>query len=167
MKTYSGIIKLIFLIILLPIVAWQLGFKKTYELHRRCLEQQIIVDHSLMGRPNIETPQPISGDALLSNGKILFLLSDSLSAHHVEVVNYTPRKIDSEKCHLLYNGELLLSGKYINLVEVIQVIERLKLPLKIRWAEFSYDKSRKEVSKVVLLHLLLQQIEQQAEKTEH
>lgn len=167
MKNYNGIIKLALLIVLLPIIAWQLGFKKTYELHRRCSSQKKVVEQSAVKQIDIQLEEPILGNAVLSNGRILQLLGDSLNVYHVEMVNYNPRIVDSEKCYSLCNGELYLSGGYINLVKILRVIESLKLPIKIRLSEFSYDKSSREGSRRVTLHLLLQQIEQQSEISIH
>jgi len=160
MKKYQGIYKILFLLVLLPFVAWHLAIQKTVELHEKCQEQQQMLTQLPDVKESVSANHTTtSGQALISNGKILQLIHDSLSVYHVDVIGFTPKKIDSEKEYTLYNGELLLSGNYIGLVEVINAIEQLNLPIKIRSADFSYNKQKKEYGKAVRLALVLQQIE--------
>lgn len=160
MKTYSGIVKLVCLLVLAPLVIWKLGIGNTCNLYKEKQKAEALSQ---------KAPEPIkdSGQALfsvasaplLSNGNLLQLFTDSLAANRVKVVSYTPEMIDSEGNYQLYCGKLLLAGGYIDLVKVISILESATLPLKIVSASFEHDDKKRDASPDVSLHLLIEQIE--------
>jgi len=160
MKQYSGIIKLACLLILAPIVIWKFALGNTYNLYR---------EKQTAGKLNRETPmlsqvsKPIASttasEPLLSNGKILKILANTLAAEEVEVLGYTPEIIDEENNYKLYCGKLILSGGYIDLVKVVSAIEKAGLPIKIASMSFEYDHKKKSELKKISLQLIIEQIE--------
>lgn len=128
MKKYSGVIKLVFLLVLAPIIIWELGLKKTVGLYQENLHLTTSYPNRLLPAKSSE---PLTTEPLLANGTILQLFSKNLAAEDIQTVNYTPEIIDSESGYNLYCGAWVLSGKFINLVRLVSQIEKEKLPLRM------------------------------------
>ena len=158
MKAYTGLIKLICLLIIAPIVVWELGIKKTYDLYRENQKIEVLPPNASVMVSQKGTTS-ITSESLLSNGRILQLLADSFSVEDIQIVSYTPEIIDSENDYKLYCGTLILSGKFINLVQLTSLIEKEELPLKISSINFEYNNNQKNVVNSIVATMLLQAIE--------
>ncbi len=159
MKNYSGISKLVCLLVLAPIIIWKLGLGETYTLYKEKNRLEALNQSTPVGQKDPTLHTPASSDPLISNGKFLQMFTDSLATEQVEVVGYTPEMIDSEGDYKLYCGKLVLAGSYINLVKSISLIEKASLPLKIASANFEYDAKKRDASKKISLSLLIEQVE--------
>ena len=161
MKQYSGIIKLACLLIVTPVIIWNLSIKDTFSLHRqnkeiKSISSSLSIQTGILGQ---NAAILIETDPLISNGRILAAISDSLKKERVEIIGYTPTAIDTENNQTLYKGELILAGRYINLIKVVDFIERSGMLLKVSSLSFEYDRKKKNAGKVILLTLTLHQIE--------
>ena len=161
MKQYFGIIKLVCLLIVAPVIIWNLSVKDTLSLYRQNKEVK-----SLSSSLNMQAVDPKQNitlqtetDPFISNGLILAAISDSLKKERVEIMGYTPTAIDTESNQTLYRGELVLAGRYINLVRIIDFIERSDMPVKVSSLSFEYDRKKRSAEKVILLTAALYQIE--------
>lgn len=160
MKQYSGIIKLVCLFILAPIVIWKFALGSTYNLYKeRHKIEKLNNETPVISQAYKPMPSTSASEPLLSNGKILKILANTLAAEEVEVLGYTPEIIDEENNYKLYCGKLELSGGYIDLVKVVSAIEKAGLPIKIASMEFGYDRKKKDAPKKVSLQLVIEQIE--------
>ncbi len=160
MKNYSGISKLICILVLAPILIWKLGPGETYTLYKEKQRLEALNQSTPVTNKGFASQSPVtSSEPLISNGKLLQLFADSLAAEQVEVVSYTPEMIDSEDDYKLYCGKLLLSGGYINLVKSISLIEKANLPLKIASISFECDTKKRDTPKGISLYLLIEQVE--------
>jgi hypothetical protein len=161
MKTYSGILKLVCLVVIAPLFIWIFALKDTYDLYKETckmkLENQSISLITLKKQDRTVTKIP--SKPFLSNGKILQILEDSLSNLQIEVSNYTPELIDSEGECKLYLGKLVLAGRYIELVKMISIVEQVRLPVKMVSLNFSYDRKKRKPSSFISLVMLLEQME--------
>lgn len=161
MKTYSGIIKLACLVIVAPLLIWTFTLKDTLHLYteKNKMEKEnqgITLEAS---QTQEERTQLLPSKPLLSNGKLLQLLADSLSSLEVDVTSYTPELMDSESECKLYLGKLMLSGRYIELVKMVSIIEQSRLPIKIISLSFDYDRRKRKPSSFISMALFLEQIE--------
>ena len=162
MKQYLGIIKLVCLLIVTPIIIWNLSVKDTFSLYRQNKEVKSLsssLNMQTAGVPKQNIIAPTVTDPFISNGRILATISDSLKKERVEIVGYTPTVIDTESNQALYKGELVLAGRYINLVKIIDFIERSDMPLKVSSLSFEYDRKKRNAEKVILLTATIYQIE--------
>ncbi len=161
MKTYSGIIKLVCLVIVLPLFTWIFALRETVHLYtEKNKMQKENLGISLRASQNQQQQvQRSSSRSLLSNGKILQLFADSMSKLEINMINYTPELIDSESDCKLYLGELTLSGKYIDLVKMISIIEQAHLPIKLVSLSFNYDRKERKPSSFITMVMFVEQIE--------
>jgi len=134
--------------------------KETFALYKQNREVEVMSDalDKQTSRTHIAAPI-ISSESLLSNGKIMSIISDDIKRERVEIIKYTPMLIDSENNWELYAGELVLSGRYINLVKIIAFIENSNLPLKVSSLNFEYDRKKRDPAKYITLTATLHQIE--------
>lgn len=161
MKTYSGILKLVCLLVVVPLFIWILALKDTHDLYKEICKMKS-KNQSILLIASKKQEQAVSkmpSKPLLSNGKILQILEDSLSNLQIEVSNYTPELIDSEGECNLYLGKLILAGRYIELVKMISIIEQAHLPIKMVSLNFSYNRKKRKPSSFISLVIYLEQVE--------
>lgn len=157
MKKYNGIIKIIGLLIIFPFAVWELTLKKTYALYRENKQMQTKV--MTIGRGS-RSSVPISATPpFLSNGKLLEKIANFLKEVNIEMVSYQPSLINEDNVYKLYSGTIVLRGEFINLVKIIDLIEREKLPAKLSSASFYYNPSKGKIGNMIELTLIFQQIE--------
>lgn len=160
MRYYSGIIKLAALIVIMPLVLGKCTFSKTVQLyndyrHIQTLEEQL---------PNMASSQsilalvPISDENLISNGRLVELISPACEENSVSVKQYEPRLLDREGEYKLYTANLILSGNYIDLVKTLKYWEDNIQSIKISSLQFEYDEKKMREEKVEML-LLFRQVE--------
>lgn len=161
MKTYSGIIKLICLLVISPLIIWLFALKETYQLYneKRKIQSENQSFSLIASKKQEQSASLISSKPLLSNGKILQVFENNLSDLEIEVANYIPELIDSEGEHKLYMSKIILTGQYINLVKMISIIEHANFPLKIISLNFSYDRNKRKPDYSISLAIILEQIE--------
>ncbi|MDR0939411.1 MAG: hypothetical protein LBN29_08685 [Mediterranea sp.] len=137
MNNYTGYIKLACLLILCPLLIWELSLKKTYQLYRdgKRLDAQI---EAIGQAPPANAPSAAVANTatpLLSNGKLLDIVKSVKG--DVEIAGYTPSLINENGGDKLYRGTLTLRGGFIPLVKAMQAIEKEQLPIKLSSAAFA------------------------------
>lgn len=161
MTYYSGIIKLAALIILMPIVLGKCTFSKTFQLykdyrHIQTMEEQLVNTSS--GKLML-TPVPLSNESLISNGRLVDLISPVCEENSITVKQYEPQLLDNEGNYKLYSANMTLSGNYINLVKTLKYAEDNVQSIKISSLKFEYDEKKMKDEKVEML-LSFRQIEE-------
>lgn len=160
MRYYSGIIKLAALIILMPIVLGKCTFSRTFQLyndyrHIRTMEEQL---PNVASSQSMLAPLPISDENLISNGRLVELISPACEEDSITVKQYEPQLLDSEGNYKLYRANMTLSGKYIDLVKTLKYWEDNIQSIKISSLQFEYDEKKMKEEKVVMT-VIVRQIE--------
>lgn len=159
MKKHTGILKIAALIILFPMIIWELSLKKTYMLYNENKQAEVLFNELESAQYRSQEPSISLSTPMISNGRLLEIVASDLVEKHIEVVQYNPTLIDeSENCKL-YSGVLILQGNFINLVKIIDVIEKKKLPIKLSSASFSHHSSKEKPMAKIELTLIFQQVE--------
>jgi hypothetical protein len=161
MKGYTGIIRLICLLVVAPLLIWTLSISKTVELYGETNKMKQMNGNSSVVRVQQEEVKgtPVT-QPLLSNGKLLQLLADSLTRKNVRTMGYAPEPVRSEEGSNLFLGKWTLAGGYIDLVRSLHALEQMELPVKVAAVSFDYDRKRRDAPKEVTCRLLLVQMEQ-------
>lgn len=159
MKKYIGIIKIISLVIIFPMVVWELTLKNTYAIYKedKQMKAQLLTIGDVRSRPSV--PAISATSPLLSNGKLLEMLTDYLKESGIEIVSYQPSLINEDNEYKLYSGTMVIRGNFISLVKAIDSIEKKKLPVKLSSASFSYNLPKGKVGNAIELTLIFQQVE--------
>lgn len=160
MKYYIGIIKVVALLILLPILLGISTFSKTIQLykdykHIQTLEAQLV--HVVSDKPML-TPPSLHNENLISNGRLVELISGVCEENSVLVKQYEPQLLDREGDYKLYTASLILSGNYVDLVKTLKYCEDNMPSVKISTLKFEYDE-KKMIEKKVEMLLFFRQIE--------
>ena len=159
MKKYTGIIKIATLIILLPIIIWELSLKKTYMLYKKDKHAEVLFNEIESGQLSSKEPSMFISDPIISNAKLLEIVASDLVKQQIQVVQYNPSLVSEAENYKLYSGVLTLQGNFIHLVKIIDLIEKMKLHIKLSSVNFSHNLIRgKSVNKIELT-LTFQQIE--------
>lgn len=160
MRYYSGIIKLAALIILMPVVLGKCTFSKTFQLYKNYRHIQTL-EEQLPNRTSSQSmlaPVPISDENLISNGRLVELISPACEENSITVKQYEPQLLDSEGNYKLYSANMTLSGKYIDLVKTLKYWEDNIQSIKISTLKFEYDEKKMKEEKVVMT-VIVRQIE--------
>ena len=122
---YEGLTYLALLVIILPLVVWRLSLARTAgrwsEVRRN--EQRI---ESLARESRSESlPEDLQTQApdLLSGGAVLDSLGAVLSDTGVQVVRYMPYRIGQGGTFTVQAAEIVLSGRYCDLIRVTDCLE--------------------------------------------
>ncbi|HAR38236.1 MAG: hypothetical protein A2W86_09380 [Bacteroidetes bacterium GWD2_45_23] len=161
MRYYSGIIKLVALIILMPVVLGKCTFSKTFQLyndyrHIRTLEEQL---PNVASSQSMLAPVPISNENLISNGRLVELISPVCEENSITVKQYEPQLLDSEGNYKLYSANMTLSGKYIDLVKTLKYWEDNIQSIRISTLQFEYDEKKMKEEKIEM-NTVIKQIEE-------
>ncbi|RNC63878.1 hypothetical protein [Proteiniphilum sp. X52] len=161
MKYYIGIIKVAALIILLPIILGKSTFSKTIQLHKdykhiQTLEEQL--EQAASEKP-VSTPAPVHNQNLVSNGRLVELISRACEGNNVSVKQYEPALLDMEGDYKLYAAILILSGNYVDLVKTLKYCEDNIPSVKISTIQYEYDEKKMKDRKVEM-SLSIRQIEE-------
>lgn len=159
MKKNVGIVKIVLLVLVCPIIIWKLSLGKTYDLYKEVKQAKAQANRVGTGQLDHQKSVSFIADPLLSNGELLRMISSDLEDNGIEVVRYTPLLLIEDDNYKLYSGTLLVQGEFINLVKMIDRIERKHLPIKLSSAHFSYIPFQEEASDVIELTLIFQQVE--------
>ena len=160
MRYYIGIIKVVALLILLPVVMGKSTFSKTIQLHKdyrhiQSLEEQL--GHSASDKSML-TPVPLLHENLISNGRLVELISRICEENSVSVKQYEPALLDMEGDYKLYAASLILSGNYVDLVKTLKYWEDNIPSIKISTLIFEYDEKRIKDRKIGMT-LVFKQVE--------
>lgn len=159
MKQYIQIFKLSALLILVPVLIWPLSISKTAKAWKeyRILENEEPVIPKQMNGIHIQADKP-----LLSTGAIMEALMPACESGNVSVDGYSPELDETAPGMELYRARLFLSGKFIPLLSVMEMITEKVPQVKISSAEFRCDeKMRRE--NYVRLEMILVQLETKTE----
>lgn len=160
MKYYIGIIKVVALIILLPIVMGKNTFSKTFQLysdyrHIQSLEEQLVRTTS---NNRMVTVIPLNNENLISNGRLVELMSQVCEENSVLVKQYEPQLLDQEGNYKLYTASLILSGNYVDLVKTLKYWEDNIQSVKISSLQFEYDEKKMKDKKIEMM-VIMKQVE--------
>lgn len=128
-SAYMGSVKLAGLLILLPLLVYSWGIRRTVELNRTVREQALRIESAQAGT----TPgtfwqnEPVgidrgSGEAV-KTGVVLHRITSGLEKHGATAERYTPYRLYSEAENELYAGELLLGGGFASLTRLLDELE--------------------------------------------
>lgn len=160
MRYYSGIIKVVALVILLPIILGKSTFSKTIRLHKdyrhiQSMEAQLVRAASSR---SILAPISLDNENLISNGRLVELISQVCEENSISVKQYEPQQLDKEGDYKLYTANLILSGSYTDLLKTLKYWEDNIPSVKISTLKFEYDEKKMKEKKVEMA-VVMKQIE--------
>lgn len=160
MRYYSGIIKLAALIILMPIVLGKCTFSKTFQLYNDYRHMQTLAEQlpNVASSQSMLAPVLFSDENLISNGRLVELISPVCEENSITVKQYEPQLLDSEGNYKLYSANMTLSGKYIDLVKTLKYWEDNIQSIKVLSLQFEYDEKKMKEEKVEMT-VIVKQIE--------
>lgn len=164
MKRNLSSLKLVALLVVLPVLIWNLALSRTFDLWLDWRE-------ALAESGSVPVPQErrsvIGSEPALSNGGFVGKVSELCTEHSVSVLAFSPSELGSEGDLRLCGAELVLSGDFKYLLQVLEAVESIP-EIRICSAAFnSYRPSRNQLS--VMLRLSLRQLEvaRPMDKTPH
>jgi hypothetical protein len=129
---YAGLLKLVGLLLLLPLVVYAAGIKRTIDLNRTVKEQVVRIETARVDTvQKTEIPVDIvvrteADGSGVKSGAILYRAAPLLEQNGVATERYTPYLLYRTSDIELYAGELLLSGGFIPLVCLLDEWEKQK-----------------------------------------
>lgn len=164
MKRNLSLLKLIALLVVLPVLVWSLALSRTFDLWMDWREALAESDAVLVPQAHRTI---VGSEPALSNGGFIGKVSELCAEHTVSVLAFAPSELGSEGDLRLCGAELVLSGDFKSLLQVLEAVESIP-EIRICSAAFnSYRPSRNQLS--VMLRLSLRQLEtaRPLDKTPH
>lgn len=123
-KPCQGILKLAVFLLLIPLIAWFFGFRRTYRLWQESRIQQERLEYLRSGEKDHSFVfSGLPEKQVLNDGALLEYLSDFIKRNSITIMKYTPCLTRKEGGLQLYTGELVLGGDFISLLKMIRYIE--------------------------------------------
>ena len=160
-KQHREFIRLAGMVILLPLIAWLLGFRQTVAMWREYRNRQTEVERLRLSDADKQTglsQEGIGYRQILNNGFLLERLSETAKENRVTTIKYRPYLTREEGKLRIYTGELMLSGGFISLLKVMHHIEQDKELGKIVCSEFEVIEDRTKKEKQLRMTLVIQQL---------
>lgn len=158
-KKYTGILKLGVLLLVMPLVVWGWGLRRTVDLWsnytyvKKRLEQ---IPAKGLIRQSTDWADTSQG-LLLPDGRLLEVMAADFRKRKIVVIGFTPFLAQEESGFALYTGELLLSGSYIPLVRSVYEMEKRYSAVKIISADFQlYRENQKDPPQLRLRLIVVQ-----------
>ncbi len=164
MKRNLSSLKLAVLLVVLPVLVWSLALSRTFDLWTDWRKALAESDSALVPQ---ERRSVIGSEPALSNGGFVGTVSGLCAERSVSVLAFAPSELGSEGDLRLCGAELVLSGDFKSLLQVLETVESIP-EIRICSAAFnSYRPSRNQLS--VMLRLSLRQLEStgQTDKSSH
>ena len=160
-KQHREFIRLAGMVILLPLIAWLLGFRQTVAMWREYRNRQTEVERLRLSDADKQTglsQEGIGYRQILNNAFLLERLSETAKENRVTTIKYRPYLTREEGKLRIYTGELMLSGGFISLLKVMHHIEQDKELGKIVCSEFEVIEDRTKKEKQLRMTLVIQQL---------
>lgn len=161
LKNYTGLVRLLFLLIGVPLLAYTFGVKRTMGLWNRSEENRVMLE-SLKKVKTESTGFQVFPDISVANsvrsGGLLQVLAESMHNHGITAERYTPYLIASESDSELYAGELVVTGGYIALTRFLAEAEKKEGIGRIVSADYRITEHPQSRKRSLTLTLILQQI---------
>lgn len=169
MKKINGKIRLGVLLLSVPLLVWFGGLKTTvnlwvdYRNGKKLLEGCQLKENEPENRKSIKEFAD-GADRLervvswLDSGKLLEETGSESTACGVNVIRYTPWLSREEKEVRIYTGELVLSGRFVPLLQVVRSVENRCLGARIVSLAFQIQRDFRKKERCLYLTLLIQQM---------
>lgn len=154
----NGKVKLILLFIVSGVLCGK-GVYPTYKLWRKCVEVEKRLKEENIGKKPEVFPSAGENEAWISNGRLLDKFGKPLEKEGVKVVRFVPLLIRGEGRWEWYAGELILSGAYVPLLNVLNRIEENAEAYRVVSVNFGLWREIGSPKEEVRMSVILQQLE--------
>lgn len=159
LNLYTGIIKIMGLLVLLPFVAYMLAISKTVSMYRNLKAQEQL----LYSTQNISDNSPEKIVALNDNedvksGAVIKILNTHMVDNSTMTDSYTPTLSYKSNGFAIYTGELILSGPFIDLTKLMSKLENGGRGYKIASVKYKTVNDVRSRNVKLLMTIIIQQV---------
>lgn len=163
-KNYTGIVKLLLLMVVVPLAVCLLGFRRSVALWQESRENGEMLISARSDTTSVRslevTPISLVNANILKNGELLNRLNPVMDSLRITAERYTPYLITREQGMEIYVGEIVLNGGYISLTRLLAETEGLSSAGQVVSAEYKTTENLQTRKRSLKLTLVLQQITQ-------
>lgn len=154
---YRGVLLLALLVVVLPFAAWRFALRDTLGVWRDC--------RRLTAR--LETLAPVTAQKaaaavphreLILSGGVLDTVRRAAAERSVQVAGYEPQVTEEQDGAAVHTAQLTLTGRYTELVRVVDALERALPACRLRSLAWSAQTDRRTRRTELELTLYIQQI---------
>lgn len=160
---YSGIVKLLMVMVILPVAVLVSSVNKSILLTLTVKDQQeriiILSNNNNPGYMGLNAISPEDSDPWLKNGGLLNTVDPLASLCGITVESYVPYLTASNGGAELYTGELTLGGDFISLTRLLGEIEKHPGPAGIVSVSYrTYDMPRATRGQKLRMTVIFQEV---------
>lgn len=154
---YRGVLLLALLVVVLPGAAWRFALRDTLGAWRDCRQ--------LTAR--LETLAPVAAQKtavaapdreLILSGGVLDTVRRAAGMRSVQVAGYEPQVTSEQDGAAVHTAQLTLTGRYTELVRVVDALERALPACRLRSLAWSAQTDRRQRRPQLTLTLYIQQV---------
>lgn len=149
--------RLFALIIVLPLLAWNLGVSRNINQWRKYRVEQSEVK-LLESMENVHNTSAKQHEDLLSNGDLLKVFFPEIEKNGLNVDLYIPYTTETRGNTLLRSAEIVLRGEFKSLLAAIHTLEQEITQVSLRSVEFTTANNLRDRETQLRATLIVQQI---------
>ncbi|MCC8035832.1 MAG: hypothetical protein LIO77_07890 [Rikenellaceae bacterium] len=158
-RNYKGLSALLLLFVGLPLFAWNMAGAKTYKNAKETRKLKNKIERLHAGNMDSADTVPFTvNDDIVSNGLLLEKLAPRLEEYGIQMVEYQPYMGESNGNLLVQSAEISLSGNYIPIVKIIDLLENHIEECRVKSVTFEKSIQPKDRRVILKAIILIQQL---------
>ena len=159
LNLYTGIIKIMGLLVLLPFVAYMLAMSKTVSMYRNLkVQEQLLFSTRNTSENSPEKIVALNDNEDVKSGAVIKILSKHMVDNSTMTDSYTPTLSYKSNGFTIYTGELVLSGPFIDLTKLMSKLENEGRGYKIASVKYKTVNDVRSRSVKLQMTIIIQQV---------
>lgn len=159
MDLYTGIFKIVGILVLLPLTAYMLAMSKTVSMFHNLKAQEQLI-YSTQNRSNDSPKRDIlfNDNEDIKSGSVIKILSKHMVDNTAMTDSYTPTLSYKSDGFTIYTGELILSGSFNSLTRLMDKLENEGRGYKIASVQYKTVNDVRTRSVKLQMIIIIQQV---------
>lgn len=156
---YTGIFKIVGLLVLAPLLCYMLTINKTMNMYHNLKKQNQIKNVAQTdGKERLENDMVFSDNEDVKSGAVIKTLNKHINNNSIVTDSYIPTLNYKSNGFSVYTGELVLSGEFCNLTYLLGKLEYEKRGYRIASIQYKTVSDFKKHSTRLQMTVIIQQV---------
>lgn len=121
---YEGLVRLILLLVILPLVIYHFSLARTYRLWKKMHRTEQLIAQASQESPQFVTAVRLDSVELIASGEVLDRMKALFIDDHAKIIQYTPWVTQEGDDFTLRTAEIVLSGDFTSLLQILDKMEQ-------------------------------------------
>lgn len=153
---YEGLVRLILLLVILPLVIYHFSLARTYRLWKKMHRTEQLIAQASQESPQAVTVVRLDSVELIASGEMLDRMKALFIDDHAKIIQYTPWVTQEGDDFTLRTAEIVLSGDFTSLLQILDKMEQDLTRCRFLCSEFRIVRRGRQSS--LQLAVIVQQL---------